>query len=339
MPIAAVLHPVRQPDAFMKLLHVYYDFRVAPLTFDFTIFLAAAVAKARRADAKISMNLFRPYFRRINPIERGYSPEYMEWRFSNIIVRLCELCPDIVSININRTNNIRLDAPIYPVDYHPLKVNVNVGKTQIPVLPVDLERETLGAPAPTVFKSTGYAREWALRRMADKPTVVATIREAAHNSGRNTPQTLWTEVAEELAARGYQVLMIPDQDVVLSKSGLDSHATHIAWEAALDLDLRIALYETAALTMSWSGGAGGGLLPFCDSRFVVFGVWNEANPVSNRAYLVRKGMPIGSQPSWLNPETQYYDWVEHNALSTEHVVATLEKWLPDDGTSLPADNG
>lgn len=313
----------------MKLLHAYYDLRAAPLSFDFAWFLACAVARARLRDMKLAIHLFRPQFRRTSALEHGYGEGYLDWRFSNIIVRLCELCPDVVDIQINKTTTIKISDPYYPESYHPLRVDTQSGVTRIPISPGDYERETGGRLDQPVFRCTEYARRWARQFATDAPIIILTVRHTPHNSGRNTPVCVWNDVYDSLCHRGFNVLTIPDQDEILNE--MENHG--VEWnavpEAAMDLDLRLAFYESAALTITWSNGTGSGLLPLCDARFIAFGIWNEKNNVSTKSFFERRGIVFGRQPNWLESRRQWFDWTASDDLTADYILSVVDKWLPE----------
>ncbi len=311
----------------MQVLHVYYDFRVAPLTFDFAWFLAIAATEARKNKSVIHLNLFRPWMRKASDIEKGYSDGYQEWRFSNIVVRLAELCPDVVKIDINKSNQVTLYEPRFPPDYHPNSVNVADSKTGIPITHRDLDRANPAVTGSKFYKHTAYAQDWFNYRFGTSPTVVMTYRHTPHNPDRNTPVKLWDTLHSSIQATGYQVVVVPDQDQYL-EDGLDKG---LGWslvpEAAMDLDLRFSLYANSHATISWANGTSSGLLPLCKSRFMSFGHWNESNRVASRDFFNRKGPAWNEQPIWFDKNTQIYDWKEVSELTADYVSQKSLEWL------------
>ena len=79
----------------------YYDFRVAPLTFDFAIYLGILCGTSHEMRASsIALNLIVPWFRNSNFIEKGYMEGYREWKFQNVIMKMVSLVPAITDVEI-----------------------------------------------------------------------------------------------------------------------------------------------------------------------------------------------------------------------------------------------
>ena len=79
----------------------YYDFRVAPLTFDFAIYLGILCGTSHEMRASsIALNLIVPWFRNSNFIEKDYMEGYREWKLLNVIMKMVSLVPAITDVAI-----------------------------------------------------------------------------------------------------------------------------------------------------------------------------------------------------------------------------------------------
>lgn len=309
----------------MTLLFAYYDFRVAALTFDFAWFLAIASCESRKRKMGLSVTLLNPFYRQKVEVEKGYSEGYQSWRFHNIAVRLCYLCPDVFEVTSNRSEHLRFSGPVFPANYDPNKVNLATDITQMPCTHNQLEMAISGVENKVFFKSSAYADEWFAKKFSGSKVVVMNFRQTQYNADRNTPVDLWAEVYRAVRAQGYRVVVIPDQDSYLAGEPLNPE-WEVVPEACMDLDLRLALYRGARGVLAWAGGTNS-LLPLCGARFMTFGIWNEGNVVSNKAFLARKGPAWGTQPPWFDYRRQRYDWQAAEATTAAYVLSQALPWL------------
>lgn len=310
----------------MKILNAYYDLRAAPLTFDFAWYLAVAACHARLSDSSLSVTLFYPQFRQAGFVEKGYSAGYRHWRLNNIAVRMCHLCPDVVEVISNRSKVLNFVKPVFPESYDPQNVDMS-GFTRIPCTHNDLEAVIDGVADHVFFRSTDFADRWFRNRFGDERVVVLNIRRTEHGfNQRNTPLEVWRAVYRVLTASGYRVVTMPDQDEILGGPRVVMDDWEEVPEASMDLDIRLALFRNAFGVVGWSGG-NSALLPLCGARFITFGQWNEASPMTNRKFLSRKGPRLGSQPTWFDTSHQRYDWCAGQDVTADYVLAVVRPWL------------
>ncbi len=310
----------------MKILYVYYDLRVAPLSFDFAWYLAVACATAEQQDSKLSVTLFYPFFRNSNSIEKGFDAGYRMWKLHNVLVRLCSLCPRVVEVVCNGSQRIDFRTPHFPTSYHPATVDVSSGLTPLPLTHNHLDVAMMGMKNKVVFESTAYADRWFRARFGQKKVVMMSVRTTPHNAPRNAPLVVWYGVYLALRNAGYHCVIIPDQDDYLATREYKAHDWEVVEEASIDLDLRLAIYRNALCAVTWTGGATAPLL-LCGAAFMMFGIWNESSVVSSKEFMSRKGPTFGVQPPWFDPERQIYDWTPAEQVSTEYVLDKALPWM------------
>lgn len=83
-----------------------------------------------------------------------------------------------------------------------------------------------------------------------QPVVTITLREAEHWPHRNSNIEAWTHFAHDLETKGHQVVFV--RDTAKAMQPLLNYAT--CPRAAVDLDLRLALYESAKVNLFVSNG-------------------------------------------------------------------------------------
>lgn len=102
------------------------------------------------------------------------------------------------------------------------------------------------------------ATPWARRKVADwikgyaagRKLVVLTLRTTAYDCGRNSTQPAWLALERRIRDAGYAAVVVPDTEKALTVD-----AASMATWAALDIEMRAALYEAAHLNMGVNQGA------------------------------------------------------------------------------------
>lgn len=141
------------------------------------------------------------------------------------------------------------------------------------------------------FKASARAKQH-VERIHGSGFVTVTLRKT-HTESRNSSED-WFDIAAQLSAK-HNVVVIPDTSQI-GKNGYVKAAEF----GALDLDIRLAMYEAASLNLSASGG------PFCMAVFMGLPYlwWHEAAkpPMQGEghfhavpAFMQLMGFPVGSQ--------------------------------------------
>ena len=310
----------------MKAFPIYYDFRVAPLTFDFAVFLAIGYGHAiKNGFETIDVYLIRPYFRRSNQIEATYKSGYDEWKFQNVVMTLLSITKCLNNIYIIRDGDVELYSPRYPIDYHPDKVDLSSKTSQIPTNFVHLKPLFDGHEKPFIFRSTDVARKWIAGKYG-KFDVCLTLRTAIQKPERNINLDDWYHLYQEIDNLGLRPVVIPDHDDVFTEGHFRQYDWDCVEEAGSNLELRLATYELANKNISWACGMYT-LLFFSGVDFLIFGKWDDAEVTSSRDFLTRKGPIIGTQFSWADPDQQVIDWTERSELDRTKLIANAKDYL------------
>ena len=310
----------------MKAFPIYYDFRVAPLTFDFAVFLAIGYGHAKKNGYDtIDVYLIRPYFRRSNETEVSYKDGYDEWKFQNVIMSLLSITKILNNIYVVRDGDVELRTPRYPEDYHPDRVDLSKKISQIPTNWVHLIPLFDSHEKPFIFKSTETARKWIAAKYGDFD-VCLTLRTAIQKPDRNINLDDWYELYHEVCKLGLRPVVIPDHDDIFTEGRFRKYDWDCVEEAGSNLELRLATYELASKNISWACGMYT-LLFFSGVDFLIFGKWDDAEVTSSREFLIRKGPSIGTQFSWAHPNRQVIDWTERSKLGRIKLIESAKKYL------------
>ena len=318
-------------DGKKDKIHVYYDLRAAPITFDSAVYFAAAVATCQLMGFKrVDVHIVASEFRQLTPRDKTYEVKTKNWRLHNIVTRLPWLIPSVENIFLHRTNNIELKCPTYPETYLP-------GVTKkLPYLFPELLRTHREGGNVQVYRPSEFADSWAKKRIDSDRTLIMPLRTADFDKGRDSDLTLWLEVHARLKSLGYRILVIPDHMDCL----YEKQYSHFSWdtcpEAAMDVDLRLALSVNAYATI---GPNGGHLAPvwLSPAKFLIFGVLNSASPVSNFGFLRAQGFDPPNQPTFFSGYHQRFDWVEASLLTPTYVSTTAEAFLESMASSTNND--
>lgn len=302
------------------VVQVYYDLRTAPLTLDAAVFFAAAVGSLRlEGYQSFDVNIVANHFREHSDRDRAYTRDQKNWRLANIILKLPLLIPGVQNVNLVRGTRLTMADPRYPKDYDP----------SAPVKPPYnmkyLSQATHAGADVQVYRASGYAREWAKGRLGVGKTVVMTLRRSDFDTARDTPLAMWFELYENLSAGGYRVFVIPDQFDALFAQEYAKYPWPVIHEAAMDLDLRLALNEECFANVAWSGGTTS-LLSLTKARFLYFGALNSKSHVANAGYYKKIGMAAGEPWAYFGPG-QEADWTEAASVTPAYLIERTDAYL------------
>lgn len=203
-----------------------YDLGRSPLTYDFTHWLAAVERQRRESGEKEVRVRFVMGERLVTERDQHFTPERKAWRLHNLLVPLCRLLPCVSSYEIGREGEQNFS-------YHPPR----------PVKPE------------TFLKASGAAESLIASWLrTDKRVVTITIRQSDLQTARNSNLEEWRRVAAWLRERNYLAVFVPDTEALMMGEPMDYGDFRVCQPAAMNPDIRLALYERATLNCFTSGG-------------------------------------------------------------------------------------
>src|SRR3569833_2455823 len=101
-------------------LVAYYDFKRAPVTFDFTNFIAAVSSLATLQNRlSFDLVLVADKWRNITPRELAYTMDDRNWRLWNLICDIVQVVLNLGYFSICRRPLAEVAVSAFPTAYHP----------------------------------------------------------------------------------------------------------------------------------------------------------------------------------------------------------------------------
>ena len=273
----------------------YYDLRTAPITFDFTHYIAAAGAYAQaKGKPYFDLVLVADAFRNVTPREQSYTMVERQWRLWNLILEVVKVVPQIQNVSITR-RPIKTKAPeTYPPQYDPIT------NPAIPYsVPVVRQFHDRGIDV-KLFRPSKYAQRAAERMVprTGKKLFCITLRKAGFDAVRDSHLDDWYKFYKLLESRGHEVIIIPDQDDALSDRTIQGYDWRVLDVASMSIDLRLALYHRADMNYVTNGGMIGIFL-YSHVPYFWFSVAVEGSHVASEAFYRGQGIERGGKYAWL----------------------------------------
>lgn len=295
-------------------LYAFYDLAVAPLTFDFLWFLVGAELRRKRdglaAIAVVIVPGREEGLRREDPAyERFADRAARRARIANILVPACGFVPAIAGVSVagSRESAARLaraeGASVFPARYEP-----DLPSYPDPREPLRAAREE-GAKIGVLRAAPGDLRSierWLAARRCSGRVVTITLRHYEYGAARNSNLAAWVEFARRLDRSRYSVVFVPDTEQVYGGLPPELAPFTVCAEAAVNLGLRMALYEAAWLNLGVNNGPMG--LCWLDdrTRSITFKILTEGVEQTTVEYMKHLGFEIGRS---LPGSTPFQKWV------------------------------
>lgn len=283
--------------------YAFYDFSVAPYSFDFVSFLICARSNG------CTQVVFVPG-KRYGVDERGNRFEYQkctveeqERRLKNMLLPLCS--HPIVCTTREEAKALWHEG-CFPPDY--TVENPTFSHMTAHVL-CQKTIWNLGAPSAIVKE---------VRRDVGPDPIVIPMRECDYRQLRNSNEPAWIKVAEWLIAKGENVWFIPDT----AKADKVYPVGKTYKKAALSVLHRLALTQIAKLTI----GANSGSMVFAfyfRHPMLYFNPIVEGSNEASAEFWGRNYVPVGSQLPWFT-NLQRIVWGCQD--DYESIIKNLETW-------------
>lgn len=283
---------------------------MGPVSFDFVVFMLKAELARRRLKAERLHMVIVPFARGVAGMFRDktqlYDEHEMRWRLWNICIPACQLLGAGVTLASDWDQARRMkSADVWPPDWdrQTLKdrrhligdlITAAKGGTEIPRL---------------------NASEHARRKVREaygllgKPVVTMTLR-STYLRERNSDRAAWQRAARHIESKGYAVAILEDTSTALSTG---------QGYGELNLDVRMACYQEAALNLQANNGAAS-LCWFSDKPYRMFGAGVPAEEWEG--LFVKQGLPIGATWPWASAGQK----IAYGAPSAEQIIAEFDSW-------------
>ena len=290
-----------QRDKTAAPLLAVYDLAVSPLTFDILLFLTAAeIARLDCGAPAIHFVLVPPGDARAYGNLGIASADNLAWRSRQITLAATALMPSVMAISVCSSRATADDllsrhaGPRYPEYYsvgRPV-AGFTAAETGAAVLRGD-DVPSLGASP----QALAYADNWLRSFAGGKRPVSITLREADNAAAKNSNLDLWASFIASLDREIYFPFVIRDTDRVFETTPAALGGVAQFALAAVNLELRAAIYERSYLNLIGSNGATGLCLFDRDIRALIFNIgvpgWSDTTPEAFRqSFGIEPGMQL-----------------------------------------------
>lgn len=281
-----------------KVLNAVYDLGLSPPTYDFIAFLVEA--ERHRIEKKIDRIdvWFQPGpwhgFRHDDLPPDAATRRAMLWRVCAGMARLLPSVRNVMTLG----ERSAIGGDVFPEGYAE-----NAPKSHYGI------KYCMGATQ--MLRASDHARATVARRFTARYATI-TLRASTYWPERNSNTGAWIVVAHWLRAQGIVPVFVPETDA-RGPAGFDDYP-----DAALDIDLRAALYEGAVVNLGVSNGPMS-MLPFLDAEYRIFKINTESVPSTSLAFLAAHGITPGSSYGGRGRSV----WKEDTA---ENIIAELQEF-------------
>ena len=287
----------------MRIFTVFCDLSFCPVSYDFLPWLVRARMEAGG----------RPVHAVIVPKEDGlggfsrhwgkHDAAAARWRLWHIVMAACPLAEVSVTLAASRDYAMKLCNSMKNADtWWP------DGKAHFIAPVVGAARK--GATVP-LFKATEAAKRYVAAHLGGGDRVITlTLRNQTTDADRNTDPIAWDKFARWLMDSGRRVVILDDTNDAL-------RAGRGYYEA--DLDLRLALYESAVMNVVGNNGPAE-FLKFSSAPYMAFDLgltdgWRQ----HFRKYC---GLDVGEQLPWATPS----QWLIYKPSTLDNLKAEFMRW-------------
>ena len=280
----------------------FYDLRVQPLTYDFLWFLTGAELVRRRLGlAGVHIVIVPDPVSASQPdqIENDQNRFSPKWRLENIIVPSIGFLKSSVGYTIcydRRQARSLFSAAdhVYPAEYRVgFPVSHSPGEC--------IEAGRLDDHPVAILRggkdACQYISEWLDYRAKGRKVVSVTLREYAHEPNQNSNIEAWTAFARRIQSEGYFPVFIRDTGASLAPEEDRFQGLTVFPEAAWNIALRMAFYESCHLNMGVNNGPAGLCWLNDRTHYLTFKMIRADERVSSEAAFRARGMePYATLP-------------------------------------------
>ena len=281
------------------MLYAVYDLDCSPVSYDFAHFLASAFEAAKDRKVHVVVCPGNNNGWRTND-HKPITDEEREWRLTHILVPLAKMCGMGITLAMSRMDAAMIvrGADVFPPEWafnRPIQ-----GYRTKPLNECVPLWNGLGMSASCRAKQ--FVSDWVETWLpGNGPLVTITLRET-HTPTRNSTLEAWASAANTLVNLGHRVAIIRDTE----KAGQALHGwpgmSQTCQAAAIDLDVRLALYEKATVNAGRNGGPMT-LLFMANLPYLIWGVLAQPYKdeqgrqhfVPTPALMKSFGLPVGEQ--------------------------------------------
>ncbi len=339
-PAAASLPASGQRD----LLYAFYDLAVAPITFDFLWFLAGAEIARQHVGADAVHVVIVPGrddgVRRERPdYDRTVDSKARRARIGNVLIPATGLLPSITGVTLASTREQAAQlatlagAATFPADYE-------VGAPVYPGARYCLAASRSGGAQIAALRATAAdlraVEDWLAAKGCRARIVTITLRAYGYMNARDSNLAAWIAFAQQLDPARFSAVFVPDTEQVLSGLPDALRGCTIFPEAAINVGLRMALYERAFLNLGVNSGPMGLCWLNDRTRYLTFKLLTPSVPQATPEYVASHGFELGKSLPFATP-WQKWVWADDELTVIEREFDAMVRRIDEEATSSPAE--
>ena len=313
----------------MKRLYSIYDFRVAPLTYDFVTAMAVSYCYFSKllggnVEPRINLILVVPSFRNVTDYEKEVARRGLnEQRFQNIILGTSTLIENIRDIRICKDlsdfPNFNQGDLVFPPKWNVNKIDYSKGMTQIPCNFIFFDAFVGGRPVHL------FRRNFFSKKSPDGNRVSLSLRNSFQKPEREVSLEDWFDLYTAIKEKGKEVVVIPDHDDYFGPKKYLQFDWAVNELASHSIRERLATYSTCGFNIASPSGLNV-LLMFSDNSFYIPGYLDSRYPTSNASYMARKGPALNSQLFWFRND-QRIGWQEFTEMKGSKLTDACMRYV------------
>ena len=303
-----------RPFSRNRSLTLFYDLSVSPVTYDICWALAGAerLRLLRDLDSVHVVFVAGPHagLREERPdYEAVVTPDARRRRLHEILIPLVGLLPSSngFSYCTSRVHatilRVLAGKNVYPKRYWPA---LPVRHWPIELLEAARRGEKIPLPLHSTPAASQAISRWRSAYAKGRRIITITLREYDYMPARNSNVEAWLSFGRVLAEEGMLVVVVPDTEQAVSNFSEKDDGLLWMPQVALEVDLRMALYECAWLNMMVNTGPHL-LCMFNETcHYLMFKILTEGVPQTTPEYMRELGFEIDKSPPF---STAYQKWV------------------------------
>jgi hypothetical protein len=323
-------------------LFAFYDLKVAPVTFDFLWFLAAADLERRRCGLKSIHVVIVPGSHEGLRQERNdynvvIDAQARYARIHNILVQACRVLPSCTGLTVATSRSegafLRTVARhVMPADYEPaLPVFAGPQSCLEAARNGEAGVACLRAPA----EELRVVDAWVKTHAGSRRVVGITLRGYGYMPARNSNLSAWVAFAHSLDKSRYCPVFVPDTNDTIEGLRPELQEFTVFPEAAWNIALRMAFFERAFLNLGVNNGPMGLAWLNARVRYATLKIETPQVPQSSLGFIRSFGFEPGKSLPFATPlqEWVWQDDTKEVIAATfgrlvERIDAGLEKGTP-----------
>ena len=312
-----------------------YDLTVAPVTFDFISYLAAAeLSRRRKGLAHIDVIFVAGHHDGLRKELPEYDAEVdstaRNWRVRNMLVPALALLPSVRSHAVcgSREQAKQLVAgaqsQIYPPDY---RVELPCQPVKSTLLKMAREGDRIWPMLRAGAAARRYVKSFVDKVAGERLPLVISLRDYGFGRNRNSRTADWIAFADRCDKTRFAPIFVPETEIAMTTGSADLGGHPVCLPACWNVELRMALYEAAWLNM----GIMNGPLELCwlneNARYLIL-LPVGTDPMNSPEALIAHGHRLGVDLDFATPH-QHIVWAPDELATIEEAFSTFCDALPD----------